>query len=64
MKKEGRNGTAGEGSWRILLSRHVADGKLEWQAAGWVEVERTEAMEGARAGWGGSGSYGCGLAER
>ena len=63
MKKEGRSGTAGEGgSWRILLSRHVADGKLERQAAGWVEGERTKVMEKARAGRGGSGRSGCGLA--
>ena len=42
MKKKGRSRTAGEDSWRILLSRHVAEGKLgrrkAWAGgAGWRE---------------------------
>ena len=57
MKKEGRSGTARDGSWRILLSRFVADGKLGGggrRLVGRVEGE-SETMEGGGSGRGGSG---------
>ena len=49
MKKEGRSGTAGDGSWRILLSRSVAEGEAgrRRMRAGGTGVEgENEMMEG------------------
>ena len=66
MKKKERSGTAGGGdSWRILLSRHVAAGKLGdggCGLVGWVEGERTGMMKGGEQEQERGVVSGCGLA--
>ena len=63
MKKEGRSGTARDGSWRILLSRHVAEGELGGGGCGLVgRVEGESEMMEEGGGGSGRGGSGRGLA--